>query len=500
MLKIGFSTSVPKSATARVLVMPQRKTLMDAGKALDKKANGAVSAALKVAGFEGKKKQIQVLTGYSKAADIIIAAGLGDKTGDLTVTDFEELGAAIVKELNAAKVKKAAFEIDDIKGVDSAMMAAHLAMGAQLSSYRFDKYRTREAEDKKPTLADVTFVLKSATEAKKHFAPLEKINEGVYLTRDVMNEPANNLYPESFADRVKKELSPLGVKIKILNESQMRKLGMGSLLSVGHGSARDSRLVVMEWNGVGKPKDNPPLALVGKGITFDTGGISLKPGAGMWDMKFDMGGAAAVVGAMKAVAGRKAKANVVGVIALAENMPSDRASRPGDIVQSMSGQTIEILNTDAEGRLVLADALTYVQRKHNPKIIIDLATLTGAMIVALGHEYAGVFSNDNDLPRALITAGESVGDPVWHMPMSQAWDKAMDSDVADVRNISTGKDAGSATAAAFLKRFVEDDMTWAHLDIAGVAWTQKDKPLGPKGATGYGVRLLDEDIRTTMEG
>jgi|AntRauTorcE11897_2_1112592.scaffolds.fasta_scaffold01032_12 leucyl aminopeptidase len=502
MLTIGFSTSVPKTAKAVIVTATQKPDLLAGGKALDKKTGNALGAALKVSGFKGKKKEIERLTGYSKAAENVFFLGLGDKTGDLKTADFEAMGGALVKSLNAAKVKKAVVALDSVKGVDIDEMAAHIAMGMVLTSYRFDKYRTREEDDKKPTLTEVTFALQSAPEAKARFAPLQKAAEGVFLTRDLMAEPANELYPEVFANRVKKELGPLGVKVKILNESQMKKLGMGSLLSVGHGSIRDSRCVIMEWNGAPKAtgKDKQPLALVGKGITFDTGGISLKPGAGMWDMKFDMGGAGAVVGAMKSLAGRKAKANVVAVIALAENMPSDRATRPGDVVKSMSGQTIEVLNTDAEGRLVLADALTYVQKKHNPRLIVDLATLTGAIIVALGHEFAGAFTNDDELGQQMMAAGKTSGDAVWQMPMTETWDKDMDSDIADMRNIHARGDAGSACAAAFLQRFVEKDMKWLHLDIAGVAWTAKERPTGPKGATGYGVRLLDQFVRDIAEG
>lgn len=499
MLNIGFSTSMPKSAKAVIVTALQKPALSGVAKALDKKAGGALAAALKVTAFKGNKKEIEQLSGYSKAADLVFFLGLGDKPKDLKTADFEAMGADLAKKLNAAKINKAVIALDPIKGVDLDLMAAHLAMGAQLGSYRFDKYRTREHEDKKPTLTELTFVLETAAAAKKQFAPLEQAARGVYLTRDLMSEPANALYPESFAKRVKKELAPLGVKVKILGESQMRKLGMDSLLSVGQGSIRESQLVIMEWKGAPKAKDQQPIALVGKGITFDTGGISLKPGAGMWDMKYDMGGAGAVVGAMKALAGRKAKANVVAVIALAENMPSDRATRPGDVVKSMSGQTIEILNTDAEGRLVLADAMTYVQQKHEPKLMIDLATLTGAIIVALGHEFAGAFTNDDDLAHDLILAGKTSGDAVWQMPMTETWDKDMDSDIADMRNIHARGDAGSACAAAFLQRFVEKDMKWLHLDIAGVAWTAKDRPTSAKGATGYGARLLDEFVRSAAE-
>ena len=376
-----------------------------------------------------------------------------------------------------------------------------MAYGAVLENYSFNKYKSDKDKSKQPK--NLSFVLAEATKAKKQFQELEKIVEGVFFTRDLVTEPANIIYPESFAARVKKELTPLGVKVQILTEKQMEKLGMGALLSVGQGSAKPPRLVVMQYNGAPKSASaeaKKPIAFVGKGVTFDTGGISLKPSAGMDKMKWDMGGAGAVVGAMKALAGRGAKVNVVGVVGLAENMPSSKASRPGDVVQSMSGKTIEILNTDAEGRLLLSDALWYTQEKFNPKLVIDLATLTGAIIVALGHEYAGVFTNSNDIAEQLSEAGEEVGEKTWHMPMCKSWDKAIDSPIADIQNIAGSTvGAGSATAAAFLQRFIKDDVKWAHIDIAGMAWADKAIPTVPKGGSGYGVRLLDNFVRKYFE-
>jgi leucyl aminopeptidase len=279
----------------------------------------------------------------------------------------------------------------------------------------------------------------------------------------------------------------------------MEKLGMGSLLGVGQGSIRDSRLVIMEWNGQGKASKNFPVALVGKGVTFDTGGISLKPANGMEDMKYDMGGSAAVVGTIMALAGRKAKINVVGVVGLVENMPGHNAQRPSDVVKSMSGQTIEVLNTDAEGRLVLADALWYTQENYKPKNIIDLATLTGAITIALGQEYAGIFSNNDSLSANLIKAGQDTGEKLWRFPMGEEYDKLLDSPIADMQNISSGKGAGSITAAQFLLRFIKKGTNWAHLDIAGVAWAKDPKDICPKGATAFGVRLLDNYISKNFE-
>ena len=323
------------------------------------------------------------------------------------------------------------------------------------------------------------------------------IAEGVALTKELVTEPANIIYPESFVERCK-HLAELGVEISVLDDKDMAALGMGALLGVAQGSRRPARLLVMKWDGTGGSQERP-VALVGKGVTFDTGGISIKPAAGMEDMKWDMGGAGAVAGAMKALAGRKAKAYVVGVCGLVENMPDGNAQRAGDIVTSMSGQTIEVLNTDAEGRLVLCDALHWVQEKYNPEYIVDLATLTGAIIVSLGSEYAGLFSNSDELADKLTAAGKASGDPLWRFPLSKAYDKMIDSPIADMKNIG-GKGAGSITAAQFLGRFIKDGVKWAHLDIAGTVWADKAGPVWDKGATGFGVRLLDRFVADNFEG
>ena len=298
-------------------------------------------------------------------------------------------------------------------------------------------------------------------------------------------------------ERCQKRFEGTGAELVVLDDAEMEKLGMGALLGVGLGSERPSRLLAIKWMG-GKA-DEAPVAFVGKGVTFDTGGISLKPGPGMEDMKWDMGGAGAVAGAMLALTLRKAKANVVGVCGLVENMPDGRAMRPGDVVTSMSGQTVEVLNTDAEGRLVLCDALTWVQREFKPARIVDLATLTGAMLIALGHEHAGVFSNDDDLADALLHAGKASGDKLWRFPLAPEYDKLLDSPIADMKNIG-GRFAGSITAAQFLQRFIENDTPWAHLDVAGMVWADKPGATWDKGATGYGVRLLDRFIRDTVKG
>ncbi|MEE2692297.1 MAG: leucyl aminopeptidase [Pseudomonadota bacterium] len=465
--------------------------------ALDKATGGALSKAVEAASFTAKKDQLLDIlapSGLDNSRILLVGAG---KAKDFSALDAERLGGVAIARLLGTREKAAAFALEGFSApsLGGDELAARVGAGAKLRAYRFDKYRTKLEKDQKPVLAKVA-VHTDAAKAKALFADLEKVAEGVFLTRDLVSEPPNVLYPESFAERCR-ELEALGVKVTILGEAQMKKLGMGSLLGVGQGSARESKLVAMEW--MGGRKGAAPVAFVGKGVTFDTGGISLKPGPGMEDMKWDMGGAGAVTGAIAALAGRKAKANVVGVIGLVENMPDGNAQRPGDIVTSMSGQTIEILNTDAEGRLVLADAIWWTQEIYKPRAVVDLATLTGAIIISLAHEYAGLFSKDDKLADQLMKAGEATGDKLWRMPIAQAHTDMLKSDVADMKNIG-GREGGSSTAAAFIGNFVKEKQAWAHLDIAGMAWTTKDLPVIPKGGTGFGVRLLDEWVRANYEG
>ena len=375
--------------------------------------------------------------------------------------------------------------------------AARAAAGAQLASYRFDQYRTKLASTKKPAVQNLTIICDDPKMAQKSYDNYHGAEvQGVFLARDVVNEPPNVIYPVAYAQRIKK-MEALGVKVTILGEAEMTKLGMHTLLGVGRGSVRESQLVIMQWNG-GK-EGEAPVALVGKGVTFDTGGISLKPGAGMWDMKGDMGGSAAVVGTMHTLAARKAKANVVGVVGLVENMPDGDAQLPGDIITSYSGQTVEVQNTDAEGRLVLADALWYTKEEYKPKAMVNLATLTGAIIVALGHEHAGLFSNNDNVAEQLLSAGETSTDKVWRLPLGKAYDRLLDSPNADMKNIG-GRAAGSITAAQFLQRFV-GDTPWAHLDIAGTGMKNtRHDPRETTFGTGFGVRLLNRWISDNYEG
>jgi leucyl aminopeptidase len=409
-------------------------------------------------------------------------------TGSKSATDMEKAGATISARLLTSGTVHVAV---DGSGHDAGALA-HLALAAQLRAWRIDTYRTKLTEKQKPTLATLTLV-SEADGLAAGLAEMDALAQGVMFTRELVAEPANILYPESFVARCQ-PLADLGIEISVLDEADMAALGMGALLGVAQGSIRKPRLLALRWDGTGgtQPK---PLCFVGKGVTFDTGGISIKPAAGMEDMKWDMGGAGAVAGVMKALALRKANAHVVGICGLVENMPDGNAQRPGDIVTTMSGQTVEVLNTDAEGRLVLCDAIWWAQQTYQPDTLIDLATLTGAMIVALGHEHGGLFSNDEELADRLLVAGQTTGDKLWRFPLSDAYDKLLDSPIADIKNIGP-RYAGSITAAQFIKRFVKDGVKWAHLDIAGMVWADKPGLTWDKGATGYGVRILDELVRS----
>ncbi len=482
-MKISFAEPALPDKGAVVVLVAEGRKLSPAAKDLDGKAKGAVTRAIKASRFEGEKGQsLEIVAPAGTALDRAILAGIGKDFGEL---EQQALGGNAVGKLISSG-SAAATVIVDTGARDLAAAAANVALGAQLASYRFDRYRTKEEKKDKPTLKSVTVCVAGAAKARRAWGPMGKVADGVFFTRDLVSEPGNVIYPESLAAEAR-TLTKLGVGVEVFDVKKMEKLGMGALLGVGQGSAHDSRMVVMRWDGAAKAKK--AVAFVGKGVTFDSGGISIKPGPGMEEMKWDMGGAGTVIGLMKALAGRKARVNAVGLVGLVENMPDGKAQRPGDIVKSMSGQTIEIHNTDAEGRLVLADVLWYCQDRFKPQFIVDLATLTGAIVVSLGNEHAGLFSNDDKLAEKLTAAGLATGEKVWRMPLDEAYDKLIKTDAADMKNIG-GRGAGSITAAQFLQRFV-NKTPWAHLDIAGVAWSKDAKPTAPKGATGFGVRLLD---------
>jgi leucyl aminopeptidase len=449
---------------------------------------GAFSAAVAASRFTGARGQVLEVTG---GADRVVLVGAGK------ASDFDDLAAEQTAASAYAAVKLSGLEtLRLVPAVDTGEFAARAALGLRLAAYRFDKYRTKEPADRKPSITSAQIVTGHAEAAAAAMPPLAALADAVVFSRDLVSEPANILYPAEFARRAK-ALEALGLVVEILGEDEMRALGMGSLLGVGQGSVRESQLVVLKWNGASDPAAQP-VAFIGKGVCFDTGGISLKPADGMEDMKWDMGGAAAVVGLMHVLAGRKAKVNAVGILGLVENMPDGNAQRPGDVVTSMSGQTIEIINTDAEGRLVLADAVWYCQERFKPRFMIDLATLTGAIIISLGNDYAGLFSNNDELADNLLSASKGEEEPLWRMPLPKAYDKQIDSVIADMKNTG-GRPGGSITAALFIQRFV-NGLPWAHLDIANTAWKKPSTvPTIPDGATGYGVRLLNRLVEDHYE-
>lgn len=434
------------------------------------------------------------------AAEVFIPAEGGARrvlvigTGEAPPAEAaEKLGGALSARLLNSGDTHAVLDLSNL--AYAADDAARVALAAALRAWRYDRYRTRLKDKQKPTLAELTIVGAQGSPADRWEQRWRPVYEGVGFTRELVTEPANVIYPETFVERCQ-PLRELGIELEALDAEAMRQLGMGALLGVAQGSIRDPRLLVLRWNGAGDGE--APVAFVGKGVTFDTGGISIKPAQGMESMKWDMGGAAAVAGAMMALAKRGAKANVVGICGLVENMPDGNAQRPGDVVTSMSGQTVEVINTDAEGRLVLADALTYVQRNYRPKVVVDLATLTGAILISLGHEFGGLFSPDEDLANQLLGAGLASGDKLWRQPLADAFDKLIESQIADMKNVGP-REGGSITAAQFIHRFVEDGVRWAHLDIAGMVWADKPGTTHDKGATGFGVRLIDQFVEAQVE-
>ena len=445
--------------------------------------------------FSGKAGQI--FEGFVERNGKLVRvalAGIGSPDADDRISALERAGAGLVARFLTSGEPSLSFDFSG-SGLSADEIAAVL-LAARLRAWRHDAYRTTLTDEQKPSLGAIS-VAGAPDGAAAIWERESALAAGIEFTRQLVTEPANVIYPESFVARCQERMAGTGLTLRVLDVAEMTELGMGALLGVAQGSEKPARLLAIEWNG-GKAGEKP-VAFVGKGVTFDTGGISLKPGAGMEDMKWDMGGSAAVAGTMLALALRKATANIVGVVGLVENMPDGKAQRPGDVVTSMSGQTIEVINTDAEGRLVLCDVLTWVQKEYAPTTIVDLATLTGAIIASLAHEYAGLFSNDDDLAAKLTAAGQASGDKLWRFPMGPTYDKMIDSPIADMKNMGA-RFGGSITAAQFLLRFIENKTPWAHLDIAGTVWADKPGQTWDKGATGYGVRLLDRFVRDNLEG
>src|SRR5687768_9054128 len=488
-MKIRFADRVPAGDLA--LVVPVAGKNRDSLERLGDDRAG-VEAALTRQRFEGEAATAaeHFLSAKGGVRRLLV---VGTGNGSTPAEAAEKLGGTVAARLLTSGEKHAVIDLSGL-GYD-ADAAAKVALGASLRGWRYDRYRTRLKDKQKPTLAKLTIVGGGKGAQQRWDQRWQPVLEGASLTRELVTEPANIIYPESFVERVR-HLSELGIEIEVLDGAAMKKLGMGALLGVAQGSVRDPRLLILRWNG--GAKGDAPIAFVGKGVTFDTGGISIKPAQGMEAMKWDMGGAAAVAGAFKALAMRKAKANIVGICGMVENMPSGNAQRPGDVVTTMSGQTVEVINTDAEGRLVLADAIAYTQRNFKPGTIVDLATLTGAIVLSLGHEFGGLFTPDDDLAAQLLAAGQATGDRLWRMPLDEAFDRLIDSPIADMKNVGP-REGGSITAAEFIHRFVDEGVRWAHLDIAGMAWSDKAGTTFDKGATGYGVRLLDQFVADNIE-
>jgi leucyl aminopeptidase len=488
-MQIRFADRRPEGDYALVLPVAgkDRKTLASLGA-----AQQAVNAGLDRQRFEGDASSTAELffdDGGSVRRLLVVGTGSGTPS-----EAAEKLGGNAAAKLQTSGDKTAVIDLTGL-GYD-ADSAARVALAAALRSWRYDRYRTTLKDKQKPTLTETVIVGADAGAEQRYTSRWEPVVAGSDLTRELVTEPANIIYPESFVERVKASLEGSGVEIEVLDKAAMEKLGMGALLGVAQGSIREPRLLVLKWNGGGQ--GGQPTAFVGKGVTFDTGGISIKPAQGMEMMKWDMGGAGAVVGGMKALALRKAKANVVGICGLVENMPGGNAQRPGDVVTTMNGQTVEVINTDAEGRLVLADAVAYVQKNFRPSTIVDFATLTGAILISLGHEWAGLFSNNDELAGQLLRVGEESGDKLWRMPLAEPFDRLIDSPIADMKNVGP-REGGSITAAQFIQRFIDEGVRWAHVDMAGKAWSDKAGTTYDKGATGYGVRLIDQYVADFLE-
>jgi len=490
----SFISSLSPDSDAFAIFVNEKYVYRDKRRVLPKNISQKIDSFIRV--LKDKKKEDEIISFDISNKQKCFIVKIKNKNESFIP---EEIGGRFFSHLKKIKdLNKIDLYIDSIDFEKKRLIDffSEFCLGFNLKSYTFNKYKTTNKEkiNKKIIFKLIT---SHKDELKKEYKYYDAIKEGVFLTRDLVSEPPNVLNPKKYTEEIKK-LSKLGLKIEILNEAKLKKLGMNSLLGVGQGSENETFLVVIKWNGV-RNNFGKPLAFVGKGVCFDTGGISLKPARFMEEMKYDMGGSAVVVGLMKSLALRKAKVNAIGVVGLVENMPDGNAQRPGDIVKSYSGKTIEVLNTDAEGRLVLADALTYTEEKFKPRFIIDLATLTGAIIIALGEEYAGLFSNNDELSENILKASENVNEKVWRLPLHKNYDKLINSTIADVQNINYAGGAGSITAAQFLQRFIINKTPWAHLDIAGMAFSKKAASLNPSGATGFGVRLLNNLIKKNYE-
>jgi leucyl aminopeptidase len=500
-MRIDFVAPTPPAGGTVVVLTTADGRLGSHAAAMDRATGSRIGRAIGGAGETfARGRAAELLYPPGLEVERLVVLGLG-KPEEARAFDLESLGGTLATKLKGMEVDAATVVVDAIDGLalEPVELAVCLATGARLRDYRFGKYRTAKDEDETgpSELVELIFQVADPAAAQAAWNAAEAVTTGVGHGRDLVSEPANVLSPQAFASACRDLGTEVGLEVEILDAAALRELGMNALLAVGQGSVREPCVAVMRWRG--GEAEQAPVALVGKGVCFDSGGLSLKPAAGMEEMKWDMGGAGAVFGAMKALAGRKAKANVVGVLGLTENMPSGTAQRPGDVITAMSGLTIEVVNTDAEGRLVLADVLHYTRTQFEPRVMIDLATLTGAIIVALGHEQAGLFSEDEELAGWIAEVGAEVGERVWRMPLGDPYTKHIKSEIADIKNVGKAREAGATAGAVFLQRFV-GEVPWAHIDIAGVAWSKQDLPLSPKGATGFGIRLLDRLIARHYEG
>jgi leucyl aminopeptidase len=498
---ISFANLKLPGEGVAVVFAEEGPKLTPAAAELDKNSKGLLKRAIEVSDFKGKKDSaVDLIAPSGLGFARLILVGIGKRT-NLTSEDWLNLGGAVRGRISGKEAATAHILVQTTGGEMSADDVVSFALGVGLRGYKFEKYKTKkksngQADTSRRTLKKIVVHCVDPKAATKAFARGRAILSGVTFARDLVNEPANILGPMEFAQRTK-ELAKEGLQVEVLAPKALERLGMNALLAVGQGSSRPSHVVVLQWRGAGA-KGGDPVIFVGKGVTFDTGGISLKPAAGMEDMKGDMAGAACVVGLMRELAARKAKVNAIGIIGLVENMPGGNAQRPGDIVTSMSGQTIEVLNTDAEGRMVLADILWYAQERFKPKAVINLATLTGAVMVALGKEHAGLFSNNDELSNWLLAAGSETGERLWRLPLGPKYDKMIDSKMADMKNTG-GKWGGSISAAQFLQRFIKDGTAWAHLDIAGTGLASPESEINRSWGSGFGVRLLDQLVHDHYE-
>jgi leucyl aminopeptidase len=483
MLKVSFSTTVNASKTLIITVANTKELSKFVRSQFNIDELELLKEAIYNSNFTGALNQTLTVPMCQRSVMLI---GIGE-ANKLTSLEAENVGGTVVTTVTG-KYSDATLLVSE----NTDLIVAHIAYGATLRSYQFNKYKTKTTDVNSKSLKNLSIACHGSTGAAILYKPLEKIAESIFIARDLITEPGNVVTPVVLTEAAL-TLKKLGVKVTVIDAKKAKKLGMGALLFVGQASKIPPRLVVLEYRGNKKNKD-APVCLVGKGITFDTGGLSLKSGNGMMNMKHDMSGAAAVLGTIRSLAANKSSVNVTGIMAIAENAIDNSAGRPDDVIKTMSGQTVEVLNTDAEGRLVLADAVWYAQEKLNAKCVVDIATLTGAISVCLGKEYAGLFSNDDKLTEQLINAGKEVGEELWRLPVSSAYDKLLDSNIADMQNIGVTGGPGSSIGAQFVKRFIKDETTWAHLDIAAVAWSDKDMPTCPKGAVAYGVKLLTKFV------